>query len=225
MNASKNGTNTLSAKVTALHADAMIVDYCGKEYRIDFDRIPYFKSCFVSELYNIQASAVGLHWPDADIDLEIEYLEHPPEKSDVVSLEWWKAQRRRLLARLGAVGGSVRNSRKAAASRTNGAKGGRSLLEPPQYLEYPYPELSQFAGNRDAKRDSRTQEKAVYQGIPFASALFLLLCGTAGRAAAGGEKHCWTFQPCDDGALPEACRQKSTTAGRVPDERNYRKLQ
>lgn len=129
MNVSKNGTNALNAEVLALHADSMIVDYCGKEYRIDFARFPYFRSCFVSELYHVKASAAGLHWPDADIDLELEYLENPPEKSDIVSLEWWQAQRRRLLARLGAAGGSVRNSLKAAASRANGAKGGRPRKE------------------------------------------------------------------------------------------------
>jgi hypothetical protein len=124
MNASKNG-RPVSARVVTLERDFMLVDYCGKVYQIDFDRYPYFKSCFVSELYNVKASAVGLHWPDADIDLEIEYLENPPEDPNAVSLDWWQAQRRRLLARLGAVGGSARSARKSAASRANGAKGGR----------------------------------------------------------------------------------------------------
>ena len=67
MNASANGAN-VSAKVVELAKDFMLVDYCGKIYRIDFDRYPYFRSCFLSELYNVQASAAGLHWPDADID-------------------------------------------------------------------------------------------------------------------------------------------------------------
>ena len=129
MNALKNGT-TVSAKVMELARDFMLVDYCGKVYRIDFERYPYFKSCFVSELYNVEASAVGLHWPDADIDLEVEYLENPPKNPSTVSLDWWKAQRRRLLARLGAVGGSVRSPRKSAASRANGAKGGRPKKKP-----------------------------------------------------------------------------------------------
>ena len=124
MNVLKNGTK-VSAKVVELARDFMLVDYCGTVYRIDFDRFSYFRSCFLSELYNVKASAVGLHWPDADIDLEIEYLENPPENMNVVSQDWWQAQRRRLLARLGAVGGSVRSPRKAAASRANGAKGGR----------------------------------------------------------------------------------------------------
>ena len=124
MNASANGMN-VSAKVVELTHDYMMVNHCGKIYRIDFDRFPYFRSCFLSELYNVQASAIGLHWPDADIDLEVEYIEHPPKKTSTVDLDWWKAQRKRLLARLGSVGGSVTSSRKKAASRRNGAKGGR----------------------------------------------------------------------------------------------------
>jgi len=124
MNASANGTD-LTAKVVELARDYMLVDHCGKVYRIDFRRYPYFRSCFLSELYHVQASAVGLHWPEADIDLELEYIENPPENCHSVDLEWWKAQRKRLLSRLGTVGGSVTSPRKASASRKNGAKGGR----------------------------------------------------------------------------------------------------
>ena len=124
MNASANGAN-VSAKIVELARDHMQVEHCGKVYRIDFDRYPYFRSCFLSELYNVQASAEGLHWPDADIDLELEYIENPPSETSEVDLDWWKAQRKRILSRLGTVGGSVRSPRKAAASRHNGAKGGR----------------------------------------------------------------------------------------------------
>lgn len=124
MNASTNGMG-VTAKVVELTRDYMLVEHCGKVYHIDFNRYPYFRSCFLGELYNVQASPVGLHWPDADIDLEVEYIENPPENCNSVDLNWWKAQRKRILARLGAVGGSVKSSRKATASRENGAKGGR----------------------------------------------------------------------------------------------------
>ena len=124
MSVSTNGMGVY-AKVVELSRDFMLVDHCGKIYRIDFERYPYFRSCFLGELYNVQASASGLHWPDADIDLEVEYIENPPAEASTVDLEWWKAQRKRILSRLGTVGGSVRSARKAAASRHNGAKGGR----------------------------------------------------------------------------------------------------
>ncbi len=124
MSVSTNGMGVY-AKVVEMSRDFMLVDHCGKIYRIDFERYPYFRSCFLGELYNVQASASGLHWPDADIDLEVEYIENPPAEASTVDLEWWKAQRKRILSRLGTVGGSVRSARKAAASRHNGAKGGR----------------------------------------------------------------------------------------------------
>ena len=124
MNASANGAN-VSAKIVELARDHMQVEHCGKVYRIDFDRYPYFRSCFLSELYNVQASAEGLHWPDADIDLEVKFIENPPAETSTVDVAWWKEQRKRVLARLGTIGGSVRSERKAVASRRNGAKGGR----------------------------------------------------------------------------------------------------
>ena len=124
MNVSTNGT-PVSAKVVELTENFMSVCHCGRIYRIDFDRFPYFRSCFLGELYNVQASAEGLHWPDADIDLELKFIEHPPKDGGKVDPEWWKTQRKRLLSKLGAVGGSVKSERKAAASRRNGLKGGR----------------------------------------------------------------------------------------------------
>ncbi len=124
MSVSTNGM-PVSAKVVKLTKDYMSVSHCGKIYRIDFDRYPYFRNCFLGELYNVQASAEGLHWPDADIDLEVKYIENPPEEASIVDEIWWKEQRKRLLARLGSVGGAVKSERKAAASRRNGLKGGR----------------------------------------------------------------------------------------------------
>ena len=84
MNALNNGT-PVSAKVVELTKDYMSVSHCGRIYRIDFDRYPYFRSCFLSELYNVQASADGLHWPDADIDLELEYIEPLYKKTTAVT--------------------------------------------------------------------------------------------------------------------------------------------
>ena len=37
----------------------------------------------------------------ADIDLEVEYIENPPSETSEVDLDWWKAQRKRILSRLG----------------------------------------------------------------------------------------------------------------------------
>ena len=73
MNISTNAM-PVSAKAVELTNDYMLVSHCGRIYRIGFVRYPYFRSCFLSELYNVQASAEGLHWPDADNDLEVKCL-------------------------------------------------------------------------------------------------------------------------------------------------------
>ncbi|MCQ2380000.1 MAG: DUF2442 domain-containing protein [Victivallaceae bacterium] len=124
MNVSTNGKNVY-AEIVELARDHMLVDHCGKVYHIDFNRYPYFRSCFLDELFNVQASSAGLHWPDADIDLEIAHIDSPDAETNAVDLDWWKEQRRRILSRLGSAGGSATSPRKAAASRRNGAKGGR----------------------------------------------------------------------------------------------------
>ncbi len=54
-----------------------------------------------------------------------EYIENPLSETSKMDLDWWKAQRKRILSRLGGIGGSATTPRKIAASRKNGAKGGR----------------------------------------------------------------------------------------------------
>lgn len=62
----------------------------------------------------ISPSGLGLHWPTLNADLYI-----PELLQGVFGSKRWMA------AELGAAGGRVRSSAKAAASRTNGRKGGR----------------------------------------------------------------------------------------------------
>ena len=60
-----------------------------------------------------------------------EYIENPLSETSKMDLDWWKAQRKRILSRLGGIGGSVKTPLKVAASRKNGAKvvaQGRSSL-------------------------------------------------------------------------------------------------
>lgn len=50
----------------------------GKEYFLPYDKYPWFKDARVSEVYNLQfLRGYHLRWPDLDVDLELESLEHP----------------------------------------------------------------------------------------------------------------------------------------------------
>lgn len=50
-----------------------------KEYYVDHDRYPWFKDASMNELYNVETTGLGsgIYWPDLDIDVELEALEHP----------------------------------------------------------------------------------------------------------------------------------------------------
>jgi len=62
----------------------------------------------------ISPAGLGLHWPKLDADVYV-----PALLQGVFGSKRWMA------AQLGAAGGKVRSSAKAAASRENGRKGGR----------------------------------------------------------------------------------------------------
>ncbi len=61
----------------------------------------------------ISPSGLGLHWPKLDADLHV-----PSLMQSVMGTRQWMAQ-------IGRTGGKATSSAKAAAARTNGAKGGR----------------------------------------------------------------------------------------------------
>ena len=48
------------------------------EYFLSYKEYPWFKKATLAEVYNVKLmSADHLRWPDLDVDLEIESLEHP----------------------------------------------------------------------------------------------------------------------------------------------------
>jgi hypothetical protein len=80
-----------------------------RELFVPFKEFPWFREASVREITNVQLpSAHHLYWPDLDIDLAVESLEHP-EKYPLVS----KAQPNRRLQPAKARGAVVkkRNSR------------------------------------------------------------------------------------------------------------------
>ena|ERR1035437_1181072 len=50
----------------------------GKEFFLPCERHPWFKDATVAEISNIEfLSGHHLHWPDLDVDLDLDSLEHP----------------------------------------------------------------------------------------------------------------------------------------------------
>ncbi len=50
----------------------------GQEYFLSYRKFPYFKDQTLKSIQNVQLlHGYHLHWPDLDIDLEIDNLENP----------------------------------------------------------------------------------------------------------------------------------------------------
>ena len=59
----------------------------GKEYFLSFEAYPYFKDQTIKSIQNVELlHGFHLHWPDLDVDLEIDNFENPekyPLKSKI----------------------------------------------------------------------------------------------------------------------------------------------
>ena len=72
------GRSTLGAEVTVISELGFWLLVGDKEYFVDYDDYPWFKSASVSQLMNVKfVCGSALVWPDLDVDLELASLEHP----------------------------------------------------------------------------------------------------------------------------------------------------
>lgn len=56
----------------------LLVD--GREYFVPFADYPAFEQATVAQIYNIQRlSPAQFHWPELDVDIELEALEYPEQ--------------------------------------------------------------------------------------------------------------------------------------------------
>ena len=118
------GINTSGNKTCFLGTtdEGMAVLVNGRDYFLRYADFPWFEYCGASELRDVTADRWGVYWNAIGIDLPIEALETPGKFPVKISVESWLKARSRNAAR---ILGQVRTERKAAASRSNGTKGGR----------------------------------------------------------------------------------------------------
>jgi hypothetical protein len=72
------GPATLEAEVTNIskHGFWLLVD--GRELFLPFAEFPWFKLAPVEAILRLDRPMAGhLHWPDLDVDLSLDSIEHP----------------------------------------------------------------------------------------------------------------------------------------------------
>jgi len=78
MKSHAGGKSTLAAEVTQIDKQGIWILIGEKESFLSFENFPWFRNATVSAIHNVELlNARHLHWPDLDIDLAVESIEHP----------------------------------------------------------------------------------------------------------------------------------------------------
>lgn len=79
------GRNTSPVEVTNVSTHGFWIFVGAREHFVPFAEFPWFRDAAIGALTNVRLpSPHHLYWPDLDIDLAVESLEHP-EKYPLVS--------------------------------------------------------------------------------------------------------------------------------------------
>lgn len=72
------GTRTSTAEVTNISKHGLWLLLDGHEMFLSFDQFPWFKEATIDAILNLERPAPEhLRWPDLDIDLAVDSIEHP----------------------------------------------------------------------------------------------------------------------------------------------------
>jgi hypothetical protein len=72
------GTRTSLVEVTHISQHGFWLLLQGRELFVPFDKFPWFKDAPVGSILKVEQPHHGhLYWPDLDVDLAVESIEHP----------------------------------------------------------------------------------------------------------------------------------------------------
>ncbi len=78
MNSLAHGKNTLAVEVTNVSAHGVWLLTDNGELFMSFDHFPWFKNQTIESIINVEEQSSGhYYWPDIDVDLTEEMIEHP----------------------------------------------------------------------------------------------------------------------------------------------------
>lgn len=85
MKSAKLGKRTSDVEVTNVSKHGFWLLIGTKEHFVAFEQFPWFRNSPIGHLLNVELpSAHHLYWPDLDVDLAIESIDHP-ERFPLVS--------------------------------------------------------------------------------------------------------------------------------------------
>lgn len=78
MNSQARGENTSHVEVTNVSAHGVWLLAGEKELFMSYDDFPWFKDIAIGQILNVQEpSPCHFYWPDLDVDVGMETIEHP----------------------------------------------------------------------------------------------------------------------------------------------------
>ncbi len=78
MSSSMHGIPTSETEVTHVSSHGVWLLADGRELFLSYVDFPWFKDAPIGKIMNVERAAPGhFHWPDLDIDVNIESIEHP----------------------------------------------------------------------------------------------------------------------------------------------------
>ncbi len=84
------GESTSAAEVTNISQHGFWLLIGGRELFVPFLEFPWFKNASVGSILNVELPHhLHLYWPDLDVDLSVESIEHP-ERFPLISKEGTK---------------------------------------------------------------------------------------------------------------------------------------
>ncbi len=78
MRSGQRGTVTSEVEVTNVSKHGFWLFLHEQEFFLSFEEFPWFQDATISELTNVQLPQPHhLYWPEMDVDLTVESIEHP----------------------------------------------------------------------------------------------------------------------------------------------------
>ena len=78
MSSSMHGIRTSGAEVTHVSSHGIWLLADGREHFLSYDDFPWFKEAPIGKVINVKQVSTGhFYWPDLDVDLGIDAIEHP----------------------------------------------------------------------------------------------------------------------------------------------------